>query len=147
MRLTHHADLGLRVLMYLALTGERRVTIGEIAQAHSISRNHLTKVVHALATHGYVRSARGVGGGIVLAARPEQINIGDVIASLEPDFGLVECFRPENQCVITPACRLPRILDEALRAFRDVLGCYTLADLVPGSVQPDMARLLRIRLE
>lgn len=145
MRLTLHADLALRVLTFLALTGERRATIQEIAESYGISRNHLMKVVHKLAVLGYVESARGAGGGIRLAGRPEAINIGRVIADMEPDFGLVECFRPENQCVITPACRLPAMLDEALRAFRAVLSKYTLADLVPPDARKDLTLLLRIR--
>jgi len=147
MRLTHHADLSLRVLMHLAVTGERRVTIQEISDAFSISRNHLMKVVHKLALNGYVKSTRGSGGGIQLARKPDAINVGEVICDMEPDFGLVECFRPDNRCVITPACRLPRMLDEALQAFLDTLRQYTLADLVTPKVAPQMASLLKIRLD
>lgn len=147
MRLTHHVDLSLRVLMHLALTGERRVTIQAISEAFGISRNHLMKVVHALARHGYIESTRGSGGGIRLAYPPKGINVGEVVQSMEPDFGLVECFRPENRCIITPACALPAMLDEALRAFLAVLKRYTLADLVSPRVAPEMARLLSIRLD
>lgn len=147
MRLTHHADLSLRVLMHLALTGDRRVTIQEISTAFDISRNHLMKVVHKLAGLGYVESTRGSGGGIRLAREPADINVGAVVANMEPDFGLVECFRPGNRCVITPACHLPAMLDEALQAFHAVLKRYTLADLVGESNAPKMARLLKIRLE
>lgn len=147
MRLTHHADLALRVLMHLALSGDRRVTIQEVSEAFRISRNHLMKVAHQLAGLGYVESTRGSGGGIRLGAAPEAIVIGRVLRDMEPDFGLVECFRPENRCIITPACALPRMLDEALRAFLDVLDGYTLADLVTPEIAPEMARLLQIRIE
>lgn len=147
MRLTHHADLSLRVLMHLAVTGERRVTIQTISDAFSISRNHLMKVVHKLALKGYVKSTRGSGGGVRLAHSPAAINVGEVIRDMEPDFGLVECFRPDNRCAITPACRLPAMLDEALGAFFDTLEQYTLADLVTPKVAPEMASLLKIRLD
>lgn len=144
MRLTHHADLAMRVLMHLALSGERRLTIREISDAFGISRNHLMKVAHKLAGLGYIESTRGSGGGIRLGRPPESINIGHVVRDMEPDFGLVECFRPENRCVITPACILPRMIDEALVAFLAVLDKYTLADLVTPKAAPDMARILRI---
>ncbi|WP_376693846.1 Rrf2 family transcriptional regulator [Wenzhouxiangella sp. EGI_FJ10409] len=147
MRLTHHADLALRVLMHLALSGDRRVTIQEVSEAFGISRNHLMKVAHQLAGLGYVESTRGSGGGIRLGAAPETMVIGRVLRDMEPDFGLVECFRPENRCIITPACALPRMLDEALRAFLDVLDGYTLADLVTPEIAPEMARLLKLRIE
>lgn len=145
MRLTLHADLALRVLMHLALTGDRRVTIREISEAFAISRNHLMKVAHQLAAKGYIEATRGSGGGIRLGRSPESIGIGRVVRDMEPDFGLVECFRPENRCVITPACALPRMLDESLRAFLEVLDRYTLADLVTPNNAPQMARILQIR--
>lgn len=147
MRLTHHADLALRVLMHLALTGEDRVTIQQISEAFGISRNHLMKVAHKLASLDYINSTRGSGGGIRLGQAPENIVVGRVIRDMEPDFGLVECFRPDNRCVITPACVLPNMLDEALHAFLEVLDAYTLADLVTPKVAPEMARILHIRLE
>ncbi len=133
--------------MHLALSGERRVTIKEISKAFGISRNHLMKVAHKLAGLGYVVSTRGSGGGIRLGRCPETIVIGRVVRDMEPDFGLVECFRPENRCIITPVCALPRMLDEALRAFLAVLDGYTLADLVTPGVAPEMARILRIDIE
>lgn len=147
MRLTHHADLSLRVLIHLAVAGDRRVTIQEISEAFGISRNHLMKVAHKLALEGYVVSTRGAGGGLQLAHAPDAIVIGRVVRDMEPDFGLVECFRPENECVITPACRLPKMLGEALNAFLEVLDRYTLADLVEPDAAPRIARLLRIGIE
>ena len=54
MRLTTYTDYALRTLMYLAVNRERLVTIQDIASLHSISKNHLTKVVHHLGQIGIV---------------------------------------------------------------------------------------------
>lgn len=143
MRLTQHTDYALRVLIYLALDRRRRSTIREISEAYGISRNHLMKVVHELAGRGYVHSVRGVGGGIQLRGAPREINLGQVVRDMEPDFGLVECFRPENDCVITPACRLPAVLERAMRSFMTVLDGCTLADLLPRPARPKLALLLK----
>jgi len=138
MRLTQYTDFSIRVLIYLSLHPERRCTIQEIAEGYRISRNHLMKVVQQLAQAGYVESTRGSGGGLKLGRPVEKINLGEVIKEMEPDFGLVECFRENNECVITPACRLPPMLSRATRAFLDVLGEYTLADLLG---EKDAARM------
>ncbi|QOC22943.1 Rrf2 family transcriptional regulator [Wenzhouxiangella sp. AB-CW3] len=144
MRLTLHTDLALRVLIYLALIRPERATIQQIAETYGISRNHLMKVVHQLVTLGYVRSTRGAGGGIELARDPGNIRIGQLVSRVESDFRLVECFRPDNACVITPVCRLPGMLDEALTRFRETLDQYTLADLTRPRDQAGLKLHLRL---
>ncbi|MAU60162.1 MAG: BadM/Rrf2 family transcriptional regulator [Parvibaculum sp.] len=131
MRLTLHTDYALRILMHLALAPGRLVTISEVAASFSISRNHLVKVAHELGQAGFVETMRGRGGGLRLARPPEEIAIGDVVRAMEEDFRIVECFdRDANSCCIAPACRLKRLLKEALDAWLAVLDGATLADLV-----------------
>ncbi|MDT8410145.1 MAG: Rrf2 family transcriptional regulator [Wenzhouxiangellaceae bacterium] len=131
MRLTQYTDFSVRVLIFLGLHPDRRCTIQEIAEGYGISRNHLMKVVQQLVSAGFVESARGSGGGLRLAHAPQQINLGEVIREMEPDFGMVECMRPNNQCVITQVCTLPGMLAEATRAYLGVIDQYTLLDLLP----------------
>ncbi|TVQ27900.1 MAG: Rrf2 family transcriptional regulator [Wenzhouxiangella sp.] len=144
MRVTRYTDYGLRVLMYLALQGQRRSTIREISEAFGISRNHLMKVVQQLAALGYVNAVRGVGGGLLLARPPGQVRLGEVLVDMEPDLGLVECMRPEGTCVISPVCRLSGALDEALKSFVDTLNRHTLADLVEPAVADRLRLLLKV---
>lgn len=66
----------------------------------------------------------------------------EVIAEMEPDFAMVECFRGNNECVITPACHLPPMLARATRAYLDVLRDYTLADVLGESNAAQMQHLL-----
>lgn len=131
MRLTTYTDYTLRVLMYVAARPERLATIGEIAAAYGISRNHLMKVVNQLGTRGLLANARGKGGGMRLGKPAESIIVGDVIRKSEPDMALAPCLQPvAGPCVIRPACSLRHALDEAREAFLAVLDRYTLADLV-----------------
>ncbi|WP_296200175.1 Rrf2 family transcriptional regulator [uncultured Hyphomicrobium sp.] len=129
MQLTMFSDLALRVLMFTQAAGERLVTIDEIANAYGISRSHLTKVVNALTRTGYLMAVRGRSGGLRLARPADQIVLGDVIRTTEPDFALVECFTTGNQCVITNCCRLQGVFEEALEAFLAVLDRNTLASI------------------
>jgi Rrf2 family nitric oxide-sensitive transcriptional repressor len=131
MRLTVYTDYSLRVLMYVALHPQRRPTIGEIASTYGISKNHVMKVVHQLGVAGYVETLRGQSGGMRLARSPETIILGEVVRRTEPDLALMPCFGDANgACVLTPACKLRRALQEALAAFLAVLDQYSLADLV-----------------
>ena len=130
MRLTTFSDYAFRVLMYAGQVGDRLITIEETAKVYGVSRAHLMKVVNILTKTGYLKGVRGRAGGFTLARPAEKINLGAVIRATEPDFALVECFATGNQCVITGACRLPNVLNEALGAFVTTLDRYTLADIL-----------------
>ncbi|WP_163142478.1 Rrf2 family transcriptional regulator, partial [Arhodomonas sp. KWT] len=116
MRLTLYTDYCLRVLMYLGVKEDRFATISEIAERYDISRNHVMKVVYGLSQSDYIRTVRGKNGGMYLQRAPESINLGALIRDTEQDLALVECFAPDNRCVITPSCRLTHILGDALKA-------------------------------
>ncbi|MGC9369272.1 MAG: RrF2 family transcriptional regulator [Paracoccaceae bacterium] len=130
MRLTKFSDYALRVLILAASRQGQNVTIDEAAHLYGISAPHLKKVVRALTGEGYLKGTRGRAGGFRLAKPPEEINLGQVVRTTEPDFALVECFQPGNACGITCACKLPPILNRMLNAMLDVMGEYTLADLI-----------------
>lgn len=140
MRLTAFTDYTLRSLMYLGMNRDRLVTIQDIADLHSISKNHLTKVVHQLGVTGLVETVRGRNGGLRLNREPDEINIGDVVRNSETDFFMAECFdRDHNSCALTAACHLKRKLGEATQAYLKVLDGVTLEDLLPGPGQPGAA--------
>jgi Rrf2 family nitric oxide-sensitive transcriptional repressor len=130
MRLTNFSDYALRVLMYAAARSDRLITIEETAVVFGISRAHLMKVANQLTRAGFLKATRGRTGGLALARRPDKIRLSEVLRATESDFALVECFAPENNCLITPRCRLKGVLKEALTAFIETLDRYTLADLI-----------------
>lgn len=142
MRLTVFTDYALRVLMYLAVKPERRVTIRDVAEAYGISRNHLMKVVNKLTRAKLIEASRGVNGGLMLARTPDSITVGEVVRNTEDEIALVECFRPDNQCIITPECALKNVFGEAQAAFLEVIDGYTLADLM--APRSRLAKRLRI---
>jgi Rrf2 family nitric oxide-sensitive transcriptional repressor len=131
MKLTLYSDLGLRLMMYLALRYGESVTIQEASERFAISKNHLVKISHQLTKSGLIVSTRGRNGGVKLARHPAEINVEDVLRATEDDFNLVECFgQAKNPCLIIGACKLSGVLDNALAAFFAVLRQSTLADLV-----------------
>jgi Rrf2 family transcriptional regulator, nitric oxide-sensitive transcriptional repressor len=145
MRLTRYTDYSLRTLIFLGLTPADRLTsVGEVAVAYGLSKNHLLKVANHLAAGGYIEAVRGTGGGIRLARAPEDINIGAVVRYTETDMDLVECFCPSegSGCRIETACLLRSALRSALRAFLGVLDGYSLASLLQS--RPLLEELLSL---
>ena len=140
MRLTDYTDYALRVLMHLGSHPGQTITIREIAAAHGISHNHLSKIVYHLGLLGVLNNLRGRAGGIRLARAPESIMLGEVIRMTEPDFQMVECFSEhDNTCVLAGRCKLKRLLREATGAYLERLDHVSLSALLSAPGAPDPA--------
>ena len=131
MQLTLNTDYSLRVLLYVAERPNELISTKDISQHFGISHNHLVKVVNTLGKLNYLTLKRGrYGGGMSLALKPEEINIGDVVNALEP-MDIVECFNSEkNSCIITSNCKLKGLLAKAKHSFLSELRQKTLADML-----------------
>ena len=131
MQLTSFTDYGLRTLMYLAAHNDELSSVKKIAEHYDISRNHLVKVVHRLSQLEYIETIKGKGGGLKIAEKAMHLQLGDLIAQLEPHMNMVECFDPvTNTCSITESCKLKHFLFEATHSFIDTMNQYTLTDTV-----------------
>ena len=130
MRLTLSTDYALRLLMLVGLEPDRLVTIEEVADRFHISKNHLMKVAYQLGQAEYLETVRGRNGGLRLGKAPEQIVVGEVVRTMEPDFAVVECEEPTGYCKIAPCCALRSAMRKAVQAFLTKLDEYTLEDLL-----------------
>lgn len=143
MRFSSFTDYSLRLLMFVALSEGSSVTIGEVAGSYRISRDHLVKVGNHLNRLGFLQSTRGRGGGFQLARPASEISLADVVRSTEEISGLVPCEGVGLEgadCPLLPTCVLKIALDDAMRAFMNVLEAYSLADLIKP--RHSLARLL-----
>jgi Rrf2 family nitric oxide-sensitive transcriptional repressor len=138
MRLDLQTDYALRTLIFLAgRTG--RASIGQVSGFYGISKDHVAKVVQQLARLGYVRSIRGIGGGIEMAKPAEAITVGEVVEAFEGNMHLLECIGKDNVCIIQPGCKLRNVLAEAERIQTEYLRSVRLSDVVnPGQQLVDL---------
>jgi Rrf2 family nitric oxide-sensitive transcriptional repressor len=119
---TRHADLALRVLMYLRVAPGRRGSTADMAAAHRVSHTHLDEA-------GLVTTVRGRGGGVQLTRDPRSITVGDVMRSMEDDFAVVECLGPVRYCQVAGVCGARNIFARALDEYFNVLDGATLEDI------------------
>lgn len=130
MKLALQTDYSLRTLMFLAARPGRQ-TVAGVASFFQISETHVGKVVHQLARLGFIRSIRGIGGGMELARSPDEITIGEVIRGVEGTVHLLDCIGMEDVCVIQRHCKLRTVLDRAERIQAEYLNSVTLAQVLP----------------
>lgn len=141
MRLTRFTDYSLRVLIYLGQNDQNRVTISQISESYNISKNHLMKVVSNLTRLQFVSAQRGPGGGIQLNRTPEDISLNEVIQNTEKH--LQESANANSSDQGTNAdTRLKSYLQDAMQAYLDALGRFTLADVLES--KSDAVQLLEL---
>jgi Rrf2 family protein len=64
--------------------------IKEISKNAQIPQNYLEQLLGKLRRAGLVKSIRGAKGGYVLAQKPEEINIGEILSVLEDDLKIID---------------------------------------------------------
>lgn len=133
MRLSLQTDYALRTLMYLASVSNR-ATIGDVAEFFQIPAPNVAKVVNQLARLGYVRSVRGIGGGIELAVATDEVTIGELVEAFEGSMHLLECVGTDEVCVIQSYCKLRNVLARAEQVQVDYLKSVKLSDVLPVKV-------------
>lgn len=142
--LTKKASYGLVAMVHLAkLPGGKLACAREISESQGVPMPFLMNVLKELAAAGYVDSVRGAHGGYRLGRRPEEINLADLLATIERPLRQTECLTSqaadEHECSIEQMARCP-IGDPVHRVHRrliDFLRKVTLAEFV----EPAMAAM------
>lgn len=139
MQLTKFTDLGLRVMMRLAVSPEGvGLTTGRVAEEMAIPYTHTTKVVLRLKELGMIEARRGRGGGLTITERARGTSVGWLTRRLEGDDEVVTC-EGGTPCPLRHGCALRGALLRAQDAFYASLDTITVADLVR---EPDTLVLL-----
>ena len=143
MKITAFTDYALRTLLMLAERRGSLLTIAEVADYFLISEAHLMKVTHLLGRSGWVETVRGRNGGMRLIVNPDDLTLDEVVAYLEGEFALAECFTAANSCRLAGACGLELALQQAGSAFNAALKNHTLASIsrATRSTLPTEARI------
>lgn len=132
MKISTKGRYGVRAMFELAKNyGSYPVSVKTISQNQEIPLSYLEQILNGLHRAKLVRSIRGPGGGFLLAKKPEDIRIIDIILALEESVSPVFCVDKleENQCKYVKSC-VARLLWEKLdKKIREVLEGTTLKDL------------------
>lgn len=99
MRLNQETDYALRlVYAFSRLEPGAYLTAREISDNETIPYRFLLRVMKKLKRAGIIASRQGVDGGYRLAKSPEEINLKDVIESIEGEIGISRCLQNTALC-------------------------------------------------
>ena len=96
MRISRGAVYGLGCLLAVAKAEGKSLTVGEIAREQCLSKDYVEQLLIRLKRKNLVKSIRGLKGGYVLAKKPQQITLKDVIEAEEAKVLDIICFKQDK---------------------------------------------------
>lgn len=131
MLVTQKCQYALRALFELALQGNHKpVKIALVAERQRIPFRFLEVILSQLKQGGFVESRRGTEGGYLLARRPEEITVGDIVRFIDGPQIEDEQARLEQSDPPGEVDLFGPIWDQARAAVFQVFDGLSLADLL-----------------
>ncbi len=137
MRLSTKGRYAVMALVDLAReSGGRPVSLADISSRQDISLSYLEQLFAKLRRAGLVKSARGPGGGYVLARSLEETRISDAILAVDEPIRATRC-KPESGAgchADKSRCATHDLWEELTRHIHVFLSSVTLADVINRQV-------------
>lgn len=131
MRITYRGDYALKTILDLVMYSQNGpVTIHELAKRSDIPIKFLEQILLDLKRGGFVESRRGKVGGYLLARRPQEIKLGDVIRFIDGPIEPIACIEKKySGCDDTYKCVFREIWQKVGKATSDIVDNITFEDL------------------
>lgn len=127
MKLSTKGRYGVRLMFDLALHyGSGTVSLKDVAKRQGISEKYLWHLIPPLKNAGLITSTRGSHGGYVLAKRPAEITLREILTVLEGPMSLVECIDKPSMCERSDTCVAREIWTEVADKMLQSLESFTL---------------------
>jgi Rrf2 family protein len=132
-KLSTKGRYGTRLMVNLARhykNSNEAIILKSVSEEEGISIRYLEQIIIPLKINRLVKSIRGAGGGYILARKPTEIKICDVLQALEGSCCLVECLDDETFCDKIKTCGTYEIWKGATELLRGYFEKMTLQDVL-----------------
>ena len=130
MRMSTKAQYAVRAMVNLNLYSEGSpVSLRDISLRESISLTYLEQLFVKLRRGQIVKSVRGPGGGYLLARPAMEIQVDEIIDSVEESLVPVACMDQKHGCVCDDHCVTHNVWHGLGEKIRDFLASITLEEL------------------
>lgn len=130
MRMSTKAQYAVRAMVNLNLHSEGQpVSLRDISLRESISLTYLEQLFVKLRRGQIVKSVRGPGGGYLLARPAKDIQVDEIIDSVEESLVPVSCMDQKKGCACDDHCVTHNVWHGLGEKIRQFLSSITLDDL------------------
>jgi Rrf2 family protein len=114
--------------------GRPLLQVNELASKEDLPVKFLEQILMQLKAAGYLESRRGKHGGYLLARRPEDIQIGQVVRLIDGPLAPIRCVSQvayeRCTCPDEEHCGLRMVMLDVRNAISNILDRFSLADVV-----------------
>jgi len=135
MIITKQAEYAIRCVFFLADKHETMFVAGEIAEAMSVPKDFLSKILQKLVVSGILRSVRGVKGGFQLARAAREISLYDVLGAIEGKLSMNECVLNDQECGVIEDCPLHPVWMDLQKTIEEKLSVLNFEDILHAFYQ------------
>ena len=132
MKFSTKGRYALRIMADLAIhdNGEY-IRLKDIAERQSITLKYMEQIMPLLTRAGYVRSYRGNNGGYMLARKPREYTVGEILRTTEGSLAPIPCIEEHpNQCPRKEYCTTLSFCEGLGKLIDEYVDGVTLADLI-----------------
>lgn len=132
MRISTKGRYALRIMIDLAENENGDyIRLKDISERQDITRKYMEQIMPLLTKSGYVKSYRGNNGGYMLARRPEEYTVGEILRTTEGSLAPIACIEgPADSCARSGQCPTRRFWAGMWEAINEYVDSVTLADLM-----------------
>ncbi|MBE7648668.1 RrF2 family transcriptional regulator [Tenacibaculum finnmarkense] len=134
--LSKKTKYGIKALTYIARQEHGiKMQIATISESENISHKFLESILLTLRKAGFLGAKKGKGGGYYMLKKASDINMTDVIRTLEGPIAMLPCvslnyYEKCSDCPDEDACGVHKLMIQVRDNTLKVLKNNTLADLV-----------------
>ena len=135
MKITFKGDYALKIILDLSLIYGQKTSIKEIAKRQDIPRKFLEQIVTILKGAGYVKTVRGLGGGVSLARDPSRITLGEIIRLIEGPTSPITCVSrsKHTKCDFEGKCALKLVFEKVRDRTNEIVDKTTFKDMAEST--------------
>lgn len=131
MKISTKGRYALRMMLDLAVNNNGTyISLKEISRRQEISDKYSEQIINQLSKAGLVNSVRGAKGGYMLAKKPFEYTVGEILRVMEGTLTPVTCLEEiNNKCQREKICVTIEVFQKIKDAIDNVVDNITLEDL------------------
>ena len=132
MKISTKGRYALRIMIDLAQQKQGEyVRLKDVAARQGITIKYMEQIMPLLTKSGYVKSYRGNNGGYMLAKKPEEYIVGDILRVSEGSLAPIPCLEDEqNTCPRKDECKSLNFWMELQQVIDEYTNSRRLSDLI-----------------